>query len=120
MNVIGTASFDGTVDHHPGGRVVPGTYTLLTADTLRGTPPTLNAPMGDAGNVRVNFETLADQIRLIITGSPPKKLTCDWALGLGVGPQHYGQLDRWRRRREVFQSRFCDVWRWSRESKYRP
>jgi fibronectin-binding autotransporter adhesin len=74
VNVVGTATFTAPATIAP-VTVVPGVYTLLTADTLRGVPPTLSFPTGARATFGLNFETLADQIRLIITGSPPKSLT---------------------------------------------
>ena len=74
LNVVGTVSFNASSTITP-ANVMEGTYTLLTADTLRGTPPTLNVPTGARATFALSFETLADQIRLIITGAPPKSLT---------------------------------------------
>jgi hypothetical protein len=80
ITVVGTATFNAPSTITP-SLVVPGTHTLLTADTLRGVAPRLNLPTGARATFALNFETLADQIRLIITGSPPKTLTWNGANG---------------------------------------
>ena len=80
VNVVGTATFNGPSTITPTS-LIPGTYTLLTADTLRGIPPILNAPTGARATFALSFETLADQIRLIVSGSGPKSLTWTGANG---------------------------------------
>ncbi|MEX2141338.1 MAG: autotransporter-associated beta strand repeat-containing protein [Pirellulales bacterium] len=80
VNVVDSATFAAPSTITP-LTITPGVYTLLTADTLRGVPPTLNMPPATRATFALNFETLADQIRLIIGGSPPKALTWSGANG---------------------------------------
>ncbi len=80
VNVIGAATFAAPSKITPTS-ITPGVYTLLTADTLRGVSPTLNVPAGTRPTLALNFETLADQIRLIISGPLPKALTWTGANG---------------------------------------
>jgi len=84
VNVVSTASFNGPstifLDN-----ARPGSYALLTADTLLGIPPTLDAPTGTRMTFALNFDTQGDQIRLIVGGSASKSLTWTGANGSAWG-----------------------------------
>ena len=76
FSVTGAANFVGSSTISLASAPVAGTYVLLSAGSLTGTAPTLNTP--PAGTTRstsaLNFDTVAKQIKLQVTGSP-KSLT---------------------------------------------
>src|SRR6185369_6793878 len=77
ISVTGAANFTGPSTISLASAPAAGTYVLLSAGSLTGTAPTLNAP--PSGTTRsssaLSFDTTAKQIKLQVTGSP---ITLTW------------------------------------------
>jgi autotransporter-associated beta strand protein len=93
VTVTGNADFSSGATISLASLPAPNTYTLLTAGSLSGTSPTLNAP--PAGTTRstfaLNFDTVGKRIQLTVTGTPK---TLNWT-GTSGTPWDVNNTPNW-------------------------